>query len=195
MATTSLTPTNSAPGGMAGKLIAHFKMQRIPMEGPWFNLTYTNTDILSSESLPPRYHGTRATSSAICALETRVDFSALHKLKTDEIWHFYGGDPIEMLLLYPDGHGEIVIIGPDALGGQHPQFTVPRSVWQGSRPLRDLPDAYSLFGNTLSPGFDYQDCEIGYRDELQKQYPHFAALIEQLTRPEFASRVDSCLSE
>ena len=158
------------------------------MEGPWFSVTYKSTDTPTADALPSRYQGTRSAGSAICALETRADFSALHKLATDEIWHFYGGDPIEMLLLHPDGHGEIVIIGPDVLNGQHPQFTVPRGVWQGSRPLRDRPDAYSLFGDTLAPGFEYEDFEIGYRDELQKNHPEFAALIGQLTRPEFASR-------
>ena len=142
MATTSFKPTDTAPGGMAGQLIAHFNMQKIPVEGPWFSVTYKSTDSLPVGALPSRYHGVRLAGSAICALETRVDFSALHKLATDEIWHFYGGDPIEMLLLHPDGHGEIVIIGPDALGGQHPQFTVPRGVWQGSRPLCNHPAVY-----------------------------------------------------
>ena len=194
MTAKSLKSTGAESAGMAGKLIEHFKMRKIPVEGPWFIVTYKSTDILPTGALPSRYQGARSAGSAICALETRVDFSALHKLATDEIWHFYGGDPIEMLLLYPDGHGEIVIIGPDVLNGQHPQFTVPLGVWQGSRPLRDHHDAYSLFGDTLAPGFEYEDCEFGYRDELQNRYPEFAALIEELTRSEFSSRAVSASS-
>jgi predicted cupin superfamily sugar epimerase len=126
--------------------------------------------------------------SAIYTLQTKEDFSALHLLQTDEIWHFYGGDPLEVLLLYPDGHGETAIIGPDVLHGQHPQFVVPRGVWQGSRPIGPGPDSYTFFGNTLAPGFEYADFAIGYRDELQKQYPKFAAQIAEFTRAEFATR-------
>lgn len=177
------------PTGMAKRLIDQLKMERIPQEGPWFTLTYQSTDFLDGKTLPSRYRGgNRSAGSAIYALETVEDFSALHRLQTDEIWHFYGGDPLELLLLHPDGHGEIVILGADVLAGQHPQFVVPRGVWQGSRPLGKGEDAYSFFGDTLAPGFDYADFEIGYRNELQKQYPQFARQIERLTRPEFAAR-------
>jgi mannose-6-phosphate isomerase-like protein (cupin superfamily) len=109
-------------------------------------------------------------------------------LQTDEIWHFYGGDPLEVLLLYPDGHGETKVLGPDVLKGQSAQLTVPRGVWQGSHPIGSGPDAYTFFGNTLAPGFEYADFAIGYRDELQKAYPKFAAKIAELTRDEFATR-------
>ena len=164
-------------------------MERIPAEGPWFSLTYQSADTLSPASLPERYHGTpHAAGSAIYALETAQDFSALHRLQTDEIWHFYGGSPIEMLLLYPDGHDETVILGADVLAGQHPQFVVPRGVWQGSRPVSEAPDTYSFFGDTLAPGFEYADFEIGYRDELQKAYPKAAEKIARLTRAEFIAR-------
>lgn len=183
------SPARAEPTGVAKRLIERLKMERIPQEGPWFALTYVSADSLDGKTLPPRYRGgDRRAGTAIYALETVEDFSALHRLQTDEIWHFYGGDPLEMLLLYPDGHGEIVILGADVLAGQHPQFVAPRGVWQGSRPLGKGPDAYSFFGDTLAPGFDYGDFEIGYRDELQKQYPQFAAQIERLTRAEFAVR-------
>lgn len=183
------SPARAEPAGMAKRLIDQLKMQRIPQEGPWFALTYQSTDLLEGKTLPARYQGAdRSAGSAIYAVETAEDFSAMHRLKTDEIWHFYGGDPLELLLLHPDGHGEIVILGLDVLGGQHPQFVVPRGVWQGSRPMGKGAEAYSFFGDTLAPGFDYQDFEIGYREELQKQYPQFASQIERLTRAEFAVR-------
>jgi hypothetical protein len=129
-----------------------------------------------------------AAGSAIYTLETKEDFSALHILQTDEIWHYYGGSPLELLLLFPDGRGETVVLGPDILHGQHPQYVVPRGVWQGSRPIGPGPDAYTFFGNTLGPGFAYADFAIGYRDELQKAYPQHAALIAQLTRDEHATK-------
>lgn len=180
---------SAAPAGAAKRLIDRLGLQRIPQEGPWFALTYGSKDELPGAALPTRYGGkAHAAGSAIYLVETREDFSALHRLKTDEVWHFYGGDPIEMLLLYPDGHGETVVIGPDVFAGQHPQFTVPHGVWQGSIPRDSGPEAYSFAGDQLSPAFDYEDFEIGYRDELQKAYPAFAAQIAGLTREEFAAR-------
>lgn len=181
MSATSVSP--------AQKLIQHFKMQKIPAEGPWFTVTYRSQDMLDAQSLPVRYKGNRAAGTAIYAVQTKEDFSAMHKLNTDEIWHFYGGDPLEMLLLYPDGHGEVVVIGPDVFSGQYPQFVVPQDVWQGSAPMGAGPAAYSFFANTLAPGFDFEDFEMGYRDELQERYPQFADHIARLTRAEFAARL------
>jgi len=180
---------SAEPTGKAAQLIAQLKMQKIPVEGPWFALTYRSTDTLAAAGLPARYRGVpHVAGSAIYCLETKEDFSAFHILQTDEIWHYYGGDPLELLLLHPDGHGETVILGPDVLAGQHPQVTVPRGVWQGSRPIGAGADSYTLFGCTLGPGFEYADCAFGYRDELQKQYPQFAVPIAGLTREDHATR-------
>ena len=194
-ATLSPSPANSdagAPGGMAGKLITHYHMQRIPQEGPWFTLTYQSDDSLDGSGLPGRYAGrTHSAGSAIIALETARDFSALHRLQTDEVWHFYGGSPLELLLLYPDGHGQEVILGSNVLAGEVLQFTVPRGVWQGSAPRGTSAQRYSLFGDQLSPAFLYEDFEMGYRDALQKEYPSFAHDIEGLTRAEFATKPPS----
>jgi uncharacterized protein len=184
-----ITVTMSATSiGPAQKLIQHFKMEKIPAEGPWFTVTYRSQDVLDAKSLPARYQGNRLAGTAIYAVQTKEDFSAMHRLATDEIWHFYGGDPLEMLLLYPDGHGEVVIIGPDVFNGQHPQFVVPREVWQGSVPTGAGPQSYAFFANTLAPGFEFEDFEMGYRDELQKRYPQFADHISRLTRSEFVTR-------
>ena len=164
-------------------------MQRVPQEGVWFSVSYVSNDLVTGSALPARYHGkNHKAGSAIYDVMTREDFSAMHRLQTDETWHFYGGDPIDMLLLYPDGHGETVTIGPDVFAGQQPQFTVPQGVWQGSAPIATGAEGYSFAGNQLSPAFDYGDFEIGYRDELQKAFPSCAARIGQLTRAEFATR-------
>ncbi len=179
---------DAAPRPTAAALIKHFNMARIPQEGPWFVLTYNSSDVLARGALPGRYDGPRAAGSAIIALVTKTDFSAMHRLRTDEMWHYYGGDPLEMLILHPNGTSEVVVLGPDVLGGQKLQYVVPRGSWQGARPLGKGPDAYSMFGDTLAPAFEYGDFEMGYRDELQKAYPRQAALIEQLTRKEFRAR-------
>ena len=178
----------AAPAGPARKLIDHFQMEKIPVEGAWIKVTYGSTDRLAAEALPARYGSSHVAGTAIYALVTREDFSAMHRLKTDEVWHFYGGDPMEILLLHPDGRGEIVVLGADPFAGQKPQFTVPAGTWMGSRPVASGPDAYGFFGCTMAPGFDYADFEPGYRDELQRSFPARRELIAQLTRTEFATR-------
>ena len=176
------------PNGMAGKLIRHYHMQPIPLEGAWFSLTYTSEDSLEGAALPERYGGrAHAAGSAIVVLETPRDFSALHRLQTDEVWHFYDGSPIDLLLLYPDGHGKKVTLGANVLAGELRQFTVPRGVWQGSAPRSTAAGTYSFVADQLSPAFDNADFQMGYRDQLQREYPAFAKDIERLTRVEFAT--------
>ena len=179
----------------AEALIKHFNMERIPQEGPWFVLTYSSPDVFARSALPERYGGSRAAGSAIIALVTKSDFSALHRLKTDEMWHYYGGDPLELLVLHPNGVGEVVVLGPDVLGGQKLQYVVPRGAWQGAMPVGKARNSYSMMGNTLSPGFDYADFEMGYRSELQKAYPQSAERIAQLTRKEFVTRPHPATAE
>jgi predicted cupin superfamily sugar epimerase len=177
------------PAGMAGKLIAYYHMQPIPAEGAWFSVTYSTEDAIDGAALPARYAGRKhAAGSAIVVIETPRDFSALHRLQTDEVWHFYGGSPLTMLLLYPDGHGRTVTLGANVLAGESPQVTVPRGVWQGSAPRDSAPGSYSFVGTQMSPAFDAADFEIGYRDELQRRYPAFAKEIARLSRAEFARR-------
>ncbi len=190
MASSGFAATASQPPaatGMAGKLIEHYHMQKVPQEGCWFSLSYSSDDALDGLSLPARYAGRAHTAgNAIVAVETPRDFSAMHRLQTDEVWHFYAGSAIDMLLLYPDGHGRKITLGSNVLAGELRQFTVPRGVWQGSAPHDRQREAYSFFADQLSPGFDYADFEIGYRDALQREYPAFARDIERLTRAEFA---------
>jgi predicted cupin superfamily sugar epimerase len=179
--------TTRPPNGMAGRLIAHYHMQPVPDEGVWFSVSYGSGDTLDGTALPSRYGGRpHSAGSAILVVATRRDFSAMHRLQTDEVWHFYGGTPLELLLLYPNGEGRTVTLGPNVFAGQYPQFTVPRGVWQGSAPMGGARDAYSFVGTQMSPAFDDADFEIGYRDSLERQYPRFAAQIARLTRPGFA---------
>jgi predicted cupin superfamily sugar epimerase/mannose-6-phosphate isomerase-like protein (cupin superfamily) len=170
----------------AGKLIRHFGMQTVPQEGVWFAVTYESADRIDGLALPDRYAGrSHPAFSAIVAVETKTAFSALHRLKTDETWHFYGGDPIDLLLLAPDGASRHIVLGADVLAGQVPQFTVPAGVWQGSSPVAKG-GGCSLFGTEMAPAFAYEDFEIGYRDRLTERYPAEAKRIAQLTRAEFA---------
>jgi hypothetical protein len=174
-------PARAAENPAAQALIDRLHMALIPGEGAYFSVTYQSADRIDAGSVAPRYPaGERAAGGAIYALVTPTAFSALHRLQTDEIWHFYAGTPIELLLLRPDGTGEKIVLGPDLLNGEHPQYVVPHGTWMGGRPRND--GAYSLFGTTMAPAFAPSDFELGDRAALQKDYPRFAKLIAALTR-------------
>jgi len=163
-------------------LIAHFDLQPLPVEGGLFRRTYAADETIPLEALPERYTAPKLFGSAIVYLLTGEadSFSALHRLPTDEVYHFYLGDPVELLLLYPDGGSRRVVLGQDVLNGQHVQYTVPRGVWQGSRLIAG--GEYALLGTTMAPAYDDGDFELGPRDMLLAQYPERAELIGALTR-------------
>jgi predicted cupin superfamily sugar epimerase len=144
-----------------------------PIEGGYFVETYRSADRLPSG---------RAISTAIYYLLTPDTFSALHRLAADEVFHFYLGDPVEMLQLWPDGSHHIVPIGPDLSAGERPQVVVPRGIWQGAR-LRPG-GRFALLGTTVAPGFDYADYESASRPTLLQTHPSAAQLIIALTHHE-----------
>jgi uncharacterized protein len=162
----------------AEEVIRFLDLQPLPGEGGFYAETYRSERALSAQVLPERYGGSRALSTAIYYLLTPGTCSALHRLKGDEIYHFYLGDPVEMLNLHWDGAGEVVVLGNDLAGGQAPQHVVPGGTWQGSRLLPG--GKFALMGTTMAPGFDFEDCEAGRRDALQEAFPPFSDLIGTL---------------
>ena len=160
----------------AEDLIRLMKLQPLPVEGGYFRETYRSAELLETTGYPsPRSFG-----SAIYFLLTPQSFSSLHRLRTDEIYHFYLGDPAEMLLLHADGSSERVLLGHDIHAGQQLQLVVPRGTWQGSRVLPG--GRFSLLGTTMAPGFDPRDFEPGSRSDLLAAYPSQRELIRGLTR-------------
>jgi len=151
-----------------------------PDEGGYFVETYRSSETISEKALTSRYKGVRSFGTAIYYLLTPETISAMHRLQSDEIFHFYLGDPVKMLQLWPDGSGRILILGSDILNGMEPQVIVPRGVWQGARLIKD--GKFALLGTTVSPGFEFADYESGRRDELVKSYPKFRELIIALTK-------------
>ena len=155
-------------------------------EGGYFRENYRSGLRLPAAMLPPdpgsdrrRAAGDRTASTAIYYLVTPDTFSALHRLSSDEVFHFYFGDPVEMLQLRPNGTSDTFRIGPDIANGMTPQVLVPAGVWQGTH----LVDGgkLALLGTTMSPGFDPRDYERGDRAELLRDYPAQADLIRALT--------------
>jgi predicted cupin superfamily sugar epimerase len=162
----------------ADELIALLKLQPHPKEGGFFRETYRSADRLPAAQLFPRYSGDRSASTAIYYLLTPGTFSAIHRLATDEIFHFYLGGPVRMLQLDQAG-GKEILMGPNLTAGHELQVVVPRGVWQGS--ILEPGGDFALLGCTVAPGFDYADYEHGDRDDLVKQFPAHAKLIRRLT--------------
>jgi predicted cupin superfamily sugar epimerase len=123
--------------------------------------------------------GDRALSTAIYFLVTAASPSRMHRVSSDEIWHFYAGDPLEMLQLDPDGSSCTIAMGNDVIGGERPQVLVASNVWQGVR-VREG-GRYGLVGATVTPGFDFDDFEMGDRAPLVAAYSERRSLIEALT--------------
>jgi predicted cupin superfamily sugar epimerase len=151
-----------------------------PIEGGFFAETYRSVERVPADGLPPRYREPRALGTAIYYLLTPETFSAMHRLASDEVFHFYLGDPVEMLQLWPDGSYRVVVLGTDLPAGERPQVVVPQGVWQGAR-LRHG-GRLALLGTTVAPGFDYADYEIGDRAALLASHPGARDLVTALTR-------------
>lgn len=156
------------------------KLEPLTVEGGYFAESYRAADFIAAECLPERYNGARRVSTAIYYLLEPGTFSEMHRVASDEIFHFYFGDPVEMLQLWPDGTGRQVMIGTDFAVGMRPQVVVPRGVWQGARLAAG--GRLALMGCTVSPGFEYADYESGARAELTRRYPEFREMISALTR-------------
>jgi len=151
-----------------------------PEEGGYFRETYRSPHTLSKHILPEAYEDERSLSTAIYYLLTPDTFSALHRLPTDELFHFYLGDPVEMIQLLPDGTGKTITMGQDITNGMQLQVVVRKGVWQGSRLCAG--GQFALLGTTMSPGFESSDYESGQRERLIADYPQFENLIKVLTR-------------
>lgn len=144
-----------------------------------FNLFYRSDEQIPADALPARYTHAKAIGNAILYLHEPNTCSVMHRLRTDEIYHFYSGDPVTMVLLYPDGHFETHVLGHIYDQAHEPFFVVPRDVWQGSF-LNDGGE-WALIGCTLAPAYDDDDFELGVRELLCAQYPDAAELIRRLT--------------
>ncbi|HEY6413310.1 MAG TPA: cupin domain-containing protein, partial [Edaphobacter sp.] len=152
-----------------------------PREGGWYVRTYEATERVAATAFEDtRYPSARRTGTAIYYLLEPDTFSEMHRLKSDEVFHFYAGDAVEMLQLMPNGGGRTVVIGNDFAAGQRPQVLVERNIWQGSRLVAG--GKWALLGCTVSPGFEFEDYDAGNRASLSERWTEFAGMIASLTR-------------
>lgn len=161
------------------ELITHFHLHPHP-EGGWYAQSYRSTESIPAAALPERFSGDRLFSTAIYFLLEQGNFSAFHRIKSDECWHFYSGDPLEIFILHTDGSLQVVTLGSSIEKGHHFQFVVPANCWFASRPAAG--SRYCFVGCTVAPGFDFTDFEMANASGLSKEYPSHLAIIETLCR-------------
>lgn len=164
---------------LANELIASLKLLRHP-EGGWFRETYRAEESISSVTLPDRVGGDRAVSTAIYFLLERGDVSALHRIKSDELWHFYSGARLTIHVLTPAGEHREILLGPATDKGETFQAVVMAGCWFGAEVTGE--GEYTLVGCTVAPGFDFADFEMGVCKELSARYPEHVEIIRQLSK-------------
>lgn len=163
------------------EVIEKFQLEPLPQEGGFFRRTYEQKVKLPARSVGIEATGERRLCTAIYFLVTPDEFSALHRVKSDELFHFYCGDAVEMVQLDLAGMLTRFSLGAGIDRGETPQVLVPANSWQGLR-LREG-GRWALLGTTVSPGFEYEDFEIGERERLRREYPRHAETIGLYTRP------------
>ena len=164
----------------AEEIIAKLDLKPLPEEGGYYRETYR----AEGEGLPARDFGidkdsNRSVSTAIYYLVTEDNFSSIHRISSDEVFHFYAGDPVEMIQFDDDGNLERRILGSDVMNNEEPQVVVPKGIWQALRLVEG--GGWALLGTTVAPGFEFEDFEIGTREQMLELFPHLRTDIMRFT--------------
>jgi uncharacterized protein len=160
------------------KIIQQLNLKPHP-EGGYYRETYRSSGEISKDCLGSAFSGKRNFSTCIYFLLTSDTFSAFHRIKQDEIWHFYDGSPVELHLITTGGEYSKTIIGRNIEEGQIPQFIVPAETWFAASVINK--NDFSLVGCTVSPGFDFHDFELPSRNNLTSLFPQHTEIITKLT--------------
>lgn len=159
----------------AADYISALNLSRHP-EGGWYREIY-RSDL---EIAVPWSADKRSAGTSIYFLLESPGFSSFHRIKSDELWHFYEGTAIEIIWIEPAGNLYSCVLGRNYGAGEKLQCVVPAGYWFAARVK--VPESYALAGCTVSPGFDFADFELANRTELIRQYPEHETLIQSLTR-------------
>jgi hypothetical protein len=162
----------------AKELIEQLELVKHP-EGGWYRETYRSDEVIQKTALPGRFANDRPVSTAIYFLLQSGDKSALHRIKSDEIWHFYSGDSLIVHVITPQGEYYPLNLGSNITAGETFQCVVPAGCWFGAE-VSGV--GYSFVGCTVAPGFDFDDFEMGNRDDLLKEFPNHKEIVQRLTR-------------
>lgn len=161
----------------AEELIKHLELKKHP-EGGWYRETYRSTEVVRGSDLPARFAGDRSFCTAIYFLLQSGEISALHRIKSDEMWHFYAGEPLTVHVITSPGDYYPLKLGSNMSDGEVFHGVVPAGCWFGAEVSGD---GYSLVGCTVAPGFDFADFEMGSKEQLLKEFPEQAEIIRRLT--------------
>lgn len=164
----------------AREIIERLQLEPLTIEGGYFRETYRAPLMLPAGTLPTDYGGGRNAATCIYYLLTPETFSAIHRVRSDEIFHFYAGDAVEMLQLWPGGKAKVVTVHNDLAAGHEPQVVVPAGVWQGCRLVPG--GEWALMGCTVAPGFDYVDFELAKREDMLALSTEYSVLMTELTK-------------
>lgn len=165
--------------GDVDKIVRKMNLTPHP-EGGYYKEIYRSTRLISENELSPHFSGPRSFCTSIYFLLTSANFSAFHRIKQDEIWHFYAGFPLTVHVIYPDGNYVAHRVGMQLNSNIEPQLVVPAGCWFASS-VEDT-DSYAFVGCTVAPGFDFEDFELANRADLIAIYPQHAEIIARLTR-------------
>jgi uncharacterized protein len=161
------------------ELVRRLDLVRHP-EGGWYRETYRSGELVAANALPERFGGLRSFCTSIYFLLEKGDFSALHRIKSDEIWHFHTGTALTVHALTSQGEHVELKLGSNPAAGESFQIVVASGCWFGAEVTG--PGEYSLVGCTVSPGFDFSDFQLGNRSDLYQEYPRHREIIDRLTR-------------
>ncbi|HEY5772591.1 MAG TPA: cupin domain-containing protein [Chitinophagaceae bacterium] len=161
------------------QLIQKYNLELHP-EGGWYKQTYKSNEEIDADALPERFGANRAFSTAIYFLLEKGNFSAFHRIKSDECWHFYAGDALFIYIIEQNGELKVISLGNDLEKGQSFQYAVPANCWFASRPAPG--SEYCFVGCTVSPGFEFEDLELADGTELSVMYPQHKSIIKELCR-------------
>jgi predicted cupin superfamily sugar epimerase len=158
--------------------IRHLQLSQ-HIEGGWYSEVYRSDLVLDKENLPAGFSGARNACTHIYFLLEKKGFSAFHKIKSDELWHFYAGDPLIIYEIDRDGKMKEHLLGNEPEKGQSLFCVIKGGNWFGSR-VADSGE-YGLAGCTVAPGFDFSDFELADKENLLQLYPLYADLVRQMT--------------
>jgi predicted cupin superfamily sugar epimerase len=173
-----MNPPKTAPklGPSALAVVEQLGLSPHP-EGGHFAETFRSPLGVASDAHPSE----RSASTAIYFLLATDEFSAFHRVRSDEVWHHYAGDVLELHSIDAQARHDRRLLGTDLVWGERPQLVIPAGVWQAARPMRG-PAGYVLVGCTVAPGFEFADFDMPSRGELVQRYPELRTVIEELTR-------------
>jgi uncharacterized protein len=160
----------------AAYFIEKLQLQKHP-EGGYFRETYRSEENILQPHLPKRFHGNRSFATAIYFLLNGNEFSAFHKILSDETWHFYAGSPVTVYMIDEQGNFSQQTIGSNPEKGETFQFTIPANTWFAAE-VNDK-TGFCLAGCTVTPGFDFADFQLAEKAALLQQFPQHQSLIEK----------------